>query len=41
MDVKAAVDLAIDTSIYDLAVESMGKLDSVTCFYWVASLNFG
>ena len=36
MDVKTAVDLAIDIkvlSIYDLAVQSMDKFDSVTCFY--------
>ena len=36
MDVKAAVDLAIDIqllSIYDLPVQSIDKLDSVTCFY--------
>ena len=32
---RAAVDLAIDIqllSIYDLALQSMGKIDSVTCF---------
>ena len=27
-------------SIYDLAVQSMVKLDSVTCFYLVASFKF-
>ena len=31
MDVKAAMDLAI--YIYDLAVQGMGELDSVTCLY--------